>query len=97
MIIHKNPISIETGTVIPEDKVGYEDVFVVDENSDLGQKILEHAPHFEFVIDENGDLIDIKPTEKPPVPPPEPSETELLVEYLLDVDFRVAMFELGLI
>lgn len=31
------------------------------------------------------------------LPTPEPSETELLVEYLLDVDFRVAMLELGLI
>lgn len=35
--------------------------------------------------------------EELPPPPPEPTETELLAEYLLDVDFRVAMLELGLI
>lgn len=35
--------------------------------------------------------------EEPPLPQPEPTETELLTEYLLDVDFRVAMLELGLI
>lgn len=96
MIIHKNPISVETGTVIPEDGEGYEDVIVIDDNSLLAQKVNEYLPYFELVLDDNGDLIDITPIQ-PPETPPEPSETELLTEYLLDVDFRVAMLELGLI
>ncbi len=80
MIVHKNPISVETESVIPDNGEGYEDVYVVDKNSDLGQKILEHAPHFVFVLDDGGNLIDIEPTERPPSPPPEPTPIERLEE-----------------
>ena len=45
----------------------------------------------------DGEIVDVEHIPLPPPPPPEPSETELLAEYLLDVDFRVAMLELGLI
>lgn len=45
----------------------------------------------------NDVIVDVEHIPLPPPPPPEPSETELLTEYLLDVDFRVAMLELGLI
>lgn len=96
MIIHKNPISVETGSVVPEDMVGYEDVFVIDDRSDLAKKIRRHMPCFELVLDENDNLIDIEPTERPPAPPPEPTESEILTDYIVDVDFRLSMVELGL-
>ena len=53
---------------------------VVDDNSVVGKKILENAPYFEFVLDFNGNLIDITPTERPPEPPPVPTPTEILQE-----------------
>jgi len=35
--------------------------------------------------------------ENPPaVPEPQPTETELLMDYVIDVDYRVTMIELGL-
>jgi len=54
--------------------------FVVDDNSGLGQKILQYAPYYDEILDSNGVLIDIVPTERPLLPPPEPTELELLKE-----------------
>lgn len=66
----------------------------LDENKSLIQKIVVNAPYYDFVLDEEGKLIDIIPTERPEPEPviPEPS----LEDYLLDLDFRMSMLELGL-
>jgi len=81
MIIHKSTKSVETLSGYPNENFGnYPNVFVVDDNGELGKKILAHQPYFDFVLDANGTLIDITPTEKPPLPPPEPTELELLKE-----------------
>ncbi len=97
LIIHKDSKSIEVLSGFPNENFGnYENVFIVDDNSNLAMKIKRHMPYFDFVLDDEGNLIDIMPTERPPSPPPEPTETELLSEYIVDVDFRVAMLELGL-
>ena len=80
MIIYKNPISILTRSDVPNENFTNEaDVFIVDDNSELGRKILQHAPFFEFVL-ENGELVDITPTERPNEPEPQPTEVELLRE-----------------
>lgn len=50
-----------------------ENNFVVDETSkegiQLANKIMQHSPFFDFVVDEEGKLIDIIVLEKPFVPP----------------------------
>ncbi len=48
-------------------------LYVVDDNSDLAVKIKANVPYYDFVVDANGNLIDITPTERPaPVEPIEP-------------------------
>ena len=81
MIIHKGTKSVETRSGKPNENFGnYENVFVVDEGNELGKKILDNTPYFDFVLDDNGGLINIIPTERPPEPTPEPTELELLKE-----------------
>lgn len=91
MIIYKNPISILTRSDLPNENWTNEtDVFVVDDNSELGRKILQHAPFFEFVLGEEGDLIDITPTERPTAPEPQPTEIELLQEQVQSQEQAIA-------
>ena len=74
-----------------------EDNFVIDEtkkeNNDLVQKIKQHAPYIDLVID-NEKIVDVIPTERPPEPimPPIPTTDD----YLIDLDFRISMIELGI-
>lgn len=92
MIIYKSPISVLTRNDKPnENWTGETDVFVVDDNSELGQKIFQHAPFFEFVL-EDGELVDVTPTERPiePVPEPQPTEIELLQEQVRDQEQAIA-------
>lgn len=97
MIIHKQTKSIEGQADKPnENWTGEDNYFVAEDGSDLAKKILLHSPYFDFVLGENGDLIDITPTERPPETPPVPTEFEYLSNYLLNVDMRLVMMELGL-
>ena len=61
-----------------------EGYWLIDETTDEGQllakKIRDNNPYFDFILDGNGDLIDIGPTERPAEPPPEPTEIEILQE-----------------
>ena len=63
-----------------ENWTGDDSFFVVDDTSDLGKRLLQCAPYYDEILDANGTLIDITPTEPPPLPPPEPTELELLKE-----------------
>ena len=48
-------------------------LYVVDDNSELARKIKDNVPYYDFVVDNNGNLVDITPTERPaPVEPIEP-------------------------
>ena len=77
MIIHKATKSVETLLSQPNINFGnYDNVFVVDDNSELGQKIIVNQPYFDFVLDSDNNLIDITPNEKPSDQTPEPSEIE---------------------
>lgn len=77
MIVYQDK-SFETRSDKPnENWTDNEDVYVVDDNSELAQRIINAYPHYDFV-DKNGELVDIIELEKPPQPPPEPTEIELL-------------------
>ena len=54
--------------------------YLVDSNSEFAAKIRENSPFFDFVLDDNGNLVDVTPTERPPEPEPEPSLEEKLAE-----------------
>lgn len=64
MIIYQNPLSVLTRSDKPNENWTNDDVLVVDDHSELGQKILMNQPFFELVLGENGELIDITPIEK---------------------------------
>ena len=55
------------------------EVYVVDETTSegkaLAEKIMQHAPYYDFVLDEGGNLIDITPID-PPEPEPQPPTPE---------------------
>lgn len=66
--------------------------YLVDSNSEFASKIRDNAPFMDFVTDDNGNLIDVTPTERPPEPEPEPTTEEMLLE----MDYRLTCVELGL-
>ena len=79
MIVRKDK-SFETNSMfLNTNWYDNEDNYVVDETTEEGQalanKIREHYPYFDIVI-ENNQLVDIIPTERPPEPDPEPSLEE---------------------
>lgn len=65
-----------------------------EEGQSLAQKIRECRPYFDFVLNEEGDLIDVIPTKRPEPEPIVPEPT--IDDYLLDLDFRLSTIELGL-
>lgn len=66
-----------------------------EEGKQLAQKIIEHYPYYELVLDDEGNLIDIIPTERTEPEPPEPSEIEVLSDYILELEYRLILLELG--
>lgn len=61
-----------------ENWTGDDDSFyVVDDHSALGQFILQNAPYVELIF-ENNRVVDAIPKERPPAPPPAPTEIEIL-------------------
>lgn len=71
----------------------------IDETSELGKKIIAHAPFFDFVY-ESDKVVNITPTEKPAPPEPKPDpivtlHNEMLLNSL-DIDARLSVLELGL-
>jgi hypothetical protein len=49
---------------------------VIPDESELANKIINIYPYFDCVLDKDGNLIDIAPTEIPEPPAPEPTETD---------------------
>jgi len=83
MIVRQNK-NYETHSLYPNSDWENDGNYVIDETTDdgklLAQRVVDNSPYFDFALDANGTLIDITPTGKPPLPPPEPTELELLKE-----------------
>lgn len=41
-----------------------DDWYIVDDNSELAKKIIRLYPRFDFILDENGELVDVEETPK---------------------------------
>ncbi len=99
MIIHKDSKSYETRSSKPNSNFGdYENVFVVPDGSELANKIIQNAPYFDFVLDPNGELTDITPTERPTLQeePKEPTELEVIQEENANLVFQNAMQDMNI-
>ena len=62
-----------------DDFVGNAD-FVIPDNTELAQKILDFYPNFDFVFDNDGNISDVVETEPQPIPensPEPPTNAEL--------------------
>lgn len=73
MIVRANK-TYETNSLFPNMDWYNEGNYVIDETTEegqlLAQKIIENYPYFNFVLDSEGNLIDITPTERPEPEPP---------------------------
>jgi len=91
MIIKKNG-SVETNSLFPNSDWYNEGNYIIDEtkeeNKELIEKIKANAPYMELII-EDGQIVDVIPTERPTSEPiiPEPTleeKIELLQKQLLE-------------
>lgn len=76
MVIYNDKRFITNSEHPDDDFVGNAD-FVIPDGSELAEKIKAAYPYFEFVFDDDGKLVDIEETERPPVPPSPPTNEEL--------------------
>ena len=83
MIVDKETKEFQTRSDRPSTNWTERDFYVVDEatpeGAALAAKIIKNFPYYEFVLDNTGSLVNITPTERPPEPPLEPSELDLLL------------------
>ena len=74
--------------------------FVIDEtnpaNAELIGKIYQHAPYFDYVVDEENQLIDITPRPDLEPEPPE-SEIELLQEQVASLTEQLSGYETAIL
>lgn len=75
---------IETCNIYPNTDWTGKAEFIIDEtnpnNQELINKIKEYAPYFDYVLDDNCNLIDVIKTQDKPVYEQEPSDIEILQE-----------------
>lgn len=95
MIVRKDKSFVKMGLYPDSDWLGDAD-WVLDDNSqqELEDKIASLYPNFDFVTDENGQLIDVTATE--PLTESEPEEPTQ-DEINLDFDYRITCLELGIL
>ena len=75
MIVYKDKKFIANSEYPDTDWVGNAD-YVIPDGSELAEKIIRAYPYFEFVFND-GNIVDIEETERPPVPPEPPTNAEL--------------------
>ena len=76
MIVYKDKKFIANSEYPDTDWVGNAD-YVIPDGSELAEKIKAAYPYFEFVFDDDGNIVDVEETERPPVPPEPPTNAEL--------------------
>ena len=76
MIIYKNKSFVKSEKYPNTDWIGNAD-WVIPDDSELAEKIKELYPNFEFVLDDDGQPIDVTETEPVPIPPAPPTNAEL--------------------
>lgn len=86
MIINKKTKSILTRSDKPNENWTSQDCYVIDDNSELGKKILQNYPNIEYVI-ENDKIKDVNIIE------PEPTEEPInpIEQLRADVDYIAVM------
>ena len=67
MVVYKNKNFVTNSKYPNSDFMGNAD-FVIPDGSGLAEKIKNYE-NFDFILDEEGNLVDIEETERPPVPP----------------------------
>ena len=68
MIINKQDKTFQTQSHRPAENWLGDDWFMVPDGTELAEKILANYPNFDLVLDGEGELIDITPTDPPPSP-----------------------------
>lgn len=82
MIIHRKTKGFQIRSDKPNENWTDEDCFIVEDGSTLANKIIENYPYYDFILDDNGELISIEPTERPQPQDPQPSEEEKKIQEL---------------
>ena len=89
MIIFNNK-TYQTRASKPNSDWTGEALYVVSDGSELAKKISNLYPYYDFVLDADGNLIDVVETERPePAPAPEPEPTQ--EERISALEFAVEM------
>ena len=65
MIVFKNNKGFQTRSDISNENWTDKDCYVVEDGSDLANKIISAYPYYSFITDIDGNLVDIKILEKP--------------------------------
>ena len=94
MYIDKTEKTVYIGA-IPAD---IENCHEVDERTELAHKIIMHVPYFDFVLDNEGNLVDMTPLPRPEPEPTisEPTTEEILLTALMEIQelkFKIAELE----
>ena len=67
MVVYKNKSYVTNSKYPNSDFMGNAD-FVIPDGSGLAEKIKNYE-NFDFILDDEGNLVDVEETERPPVPP----------------------------
>ena len=76
MIVYKNKQFTQIGLYPDTDWTGNAD-WVIPDESELADKIIALYPNFDFVLDDNGNIVDVTETEPALKPPTHPTNAEL--------------------
>ena len=76
MILYNDKRFISNSEYPDTDWVGDAD-YVISDDSELAEKIKRAYPYFEYILDDDGNIVDIEKTERPPAPPEPPTNAEL--------------------
>lgn len=68
--------------------------YVIEDGTELAEKIINLYPYYDFVLDNQGNLVDVTATERPPEPQPTPSEQrEVAYETMTQKEDGTALLE----